>query len=337
MTEPDHAESLHGEPRHAESMLPPLRIGTRSSTLALAQTGMMAERLAEIADRDVLLVPITSHGDVSTASLASLGGTGVFVSALRDALLADECDVIVHSLKDLPTGELDGLFIAAIPTREDSRDALCARDGLTLETLPRGATVGTGSPRRRAQLLAARPDLLVVDIRGNVDTRLGKVTSGELDAVVLAAAGLSRIGRTEAITQHLELDIWPCAPGQGALALETRSDESSRGTASFVSQIDDIGARVTALAERAVLAGLEAGCAAPVGVTASISTVFDPDTMAATHSLRIAATVLSLDGQQQISRTWSGASDHGDDGAASLVTALLAAGAAEMAPLGPGR
>lgn len=319
---------------HPAGSLPPLRIGTRSSTLALAQTGMMAERLAEIAGRDVELVRITSHGDTSKASLSSLGGTGVFVSALRDALLADECDVIVHSLKDLPTGDVDGIIIAAIPTREDSRDALCARDGLTLETLPLEASVGTGSPRRRAQLLAARPDLNVLDIRGNVDTRLGKVTSGELDAVVLAAAGLIRIGRTEAITQLLDLASWPCAPGQGALALETRSDEASHGITGLVGQIDDVGARVTALAERAVLAGLEAGCAAPVGVTSSIATVFDADTMAATHFLRINATVLSLDGQQQITKTWNGPSDHGQDGAAEVVAELIAAGAAALAPLG---
>jgi hydroxymethylbilane synthase len=317
-----------------ESALPPLRIGTRASTLALAQTGMMADRLAAIAGRDVELVRITSHGDVSQESLSSLGGTGVFVSALRDALLADECDVIVHSLKDLPTGEVEGIMMVAIPTREDSRDALCARDGLTLETLPLGASVGTGSPRRRAQLLAARPDLEVHDIRGNVDTRLGKVTKGELDAVILATAGFNRIGRSEVITQHLELNTWPCAPGQGALALETRSDEASQSIAAIVGQIDDIGARVTALAERAVLAGLEAGCAAPVGVTASIFTTFDADTLAAAHSLRIEATVLSLDGQQQVTKTWSGPSDHGQQGAELLVTELLEAGVAQFSPLG---
>jgi hydroxymethylbilane synthase len=296
---------------------------------------MMADRLAAIAGRDVELVRITSHGDVSQASLSSLGGTGVFVSALRDALLADECDVIVHSLKDLPTGEVEGIMMVAIPTREDSRDALCARDGLTLETLPLGASVGTGSPRRRAQLLAARPDLEVHDIRGNVDTRLGKVTKGELDAVILATAGLNRIGRSEVITQHLELNTWPCAPGQGALALETRSDEASQPIAAIVGQIDDIGARVTALAERAVLAGLEAGCAAPVGVTASIFTTFDADTLAAAHSLRIEATVLSLDGQQQVTKTWSGPSDRGQQGAELLVTELLEAGVAQFSPLGP--
>lgn len=295
----------------------------------------MADRLAAIAGRDVELVRITSHGDVSQESLSSLGGTGVFVSALRDALLADECDVIVHSLKDLPTGEVEGIMMVAIPTREDSRDALCARDGLTLETLPLGASVGTGSPRRRAQLLAARPDLEVHDIRGNVDTRLGKVTKGELDAVILATAGLNRIGRSEVITQHLELNTWPCAPGQGALALETRSDEASQSIVAIVGQIDDIGARVTALAERAVLAGLEAGCAAPVGVTASIFTTFDADTLAAAHSLRIEATVLSLDGQQQVTKTWSGPSDHGQQGAELLVTELLEAGVAQFSPLGP--
>jgi hydroxymethylbilane synthase len=177
-----------------------IRIGTRGSALALAQTGTVARSLSGKTGRPVELVTISTEGDRSKESLASLGGTGVFASALRDALLAGECDAIVHSLKDLPTAPHPGLVIAAIPRREDARDALCARDGLTLDTLPEGARVGTGSPRRQAQLRARRPDVEVVDIRGNIDSRLRRV-GDDLDAVILAAAGLGRIGRLDAISR----------------------------------------------------------------------------------------------------------------------------------------
>ncbi|HEY5320760.1 MAG TPA: hydroxymethylbilane synthase, partial [Galbitalea sp.] len=199
------------------------RIGTRGSALALAQTRTVAAALTKTG-LTVELVTVTTAGDTSTASLASLGGTGVFASALRDALLDGRCDAIVHSLKDLPTQPHPGLVVAAIPKREDARDALCARDGLTLDTLPAGARVGTGSPRRRAQLLSRRGDLEVVDIRGNVDTRLGRV-GVDLDAVILAAAGLSRLGRLDAVTEFLDIDSWPTAPGQGAVAIEVRAGE----------------------------------------------------------------------------------------------------------------
>ena len=184
---------------------PVVRIGTRGSALALAQTQTIANALTAKTGAVVEIITVTTHGDRSTESLSTIGGTGVFASALREALLAGECDVVVHSLKDLPTDPEPGLVIAAIPKRADARDALCARDGLTLETLPEGARVGTGSPRRVAQLLARRPDLEVVDIRGNIDTRLGRTVGGDLDAVVLAAAGLERIGRSEAVTEFPSL------------------------------------------------------------------------------------------------------------------------------------
>jgi hydroxymethylbilane synthase len=194
-----------------------MRLGTRGSALALAQATPVAEKLG------AELVVIRTEGDASTAPLADLGGTGVFATALRTALLAGEVDVVVHSYKDLPTQPAEGLTIAAVPKRADARDALCAADGLTLDTLPAGARVGTGSPRRRAQLLSRRRDLEVVDIRGNVDSRLARVGT-DLDAVVLAAAGLERLGRVDAVTEFLGIDGWPTAPAQGALAVEVRAD-----------------------------------------------------------------------------------------------------------------
>jgi hydroxymethylbilane synthase len=203
-----------------------LRVGTRASALAVAQSTTVAERLAAATGHEVELVRVHTEGDrtQATGESLSLGGTGVFASALREALLADECDVLVHSLKDLPTASHPGLHIGAIPGRADARDALCARDGLTLETLPQGARVGTGSPRRVAQLLARRPDLEVVPIRGNVDTRLRRLED-DLDAVVLAAAGLGRLGRSASVTDLLGLGPWPSAPGQGALAVEVREGD----------------------------------------------------------------------------------------------------------------
>lgn len=241
-----------------------LRLGTRGSALALAQATTIANALSA-RGATVELVTIASEGDRSSESLATLGGTGIFASALRDALLQGEVDAVVHSLKDLPTAPAPGLAIGAVPKRADARDALCARDGLTLDTLPAGARVGTGSPRRAAQLRSRRPDLEVVDLRGNVDTRLGKVVSGELDAIVLAAAGLERLGRPEAITELLGLDGWPTAPGQGALAIEVRAGDESR-----VSGLEHATSRMLVEAERLTLALLEAGCSAPMGAHAII-------------------------------------------------------------------
>ena len=262
-----------------------VRVGTRGSALALAQTRTVAASLTAKTGLETEIITISTEGDRSSESLASLGGTGVFASALRDALLAGECDVVVHSLKDLPTAPVPGLTIAAIPKREDARDALCARDGFTLDTLPDGARVGTGSPRRVAQLHARRPDLEVVDIRGNVDTRLGKVASGELDAVVLAVAGLTRLGRLDAVTDFLSIDWWPTAPGQGALAIEVRSGEEKLAKA-----LDHATSRIIVEAERRTLAMLEAGCSAPVAAHALID-----DGM-----LFLSARVYSVDGTERL-------------------------------------
>jgi hydroxymethylbilane synthase len=295
-----------------------LRIGTRGSALALAQTGMVADDIATETGATSELVPITTAGDTSKEPLSRVGGMGLFTSALRDALLAGECDVIVHSLKDLPTAPHPDLTIAAIPVREDARDALCARDGLTLQTLPEGARVGTGSPRRVAQLHRTRPDLEVVDIRGNVDTRLARVADGDLDAVILAAAGLRRLRRSDVITDHLDLNRWPTAPGQGALAVEVRV-----GDEDLVGALDHPETRAAVEAERHVLALLEAGCSAPVGAHAVVDAGL----------LLLSASVYSLDGT--VALTASHASVWPDDDAAlDVATAaareLLDAGAADL-------
>ncbi|MET7766004.1 hydroxymethylbilane synthase [Streptomyces sp. NPDC005393] len=250
----------------------PLRLGTRRSVLAKAQSGLIADAVREVTGRLVELVEITAYGDTSREQLAQIGGTGVFVSTLREALLSGEIDFAVHSLKDLPTAEPDGLTLAAIPRREDPRDALIARDGLTFAELPRGARIGTGSPRRAAQLNAwARSfglDIETVPIRGNVDTRIGYVRSGKLDAVVLAAAGLIRIGRIGEATELLDADHILPAPGQGALAVECAA--SNADLASRLAELDDPYTRAAVTAERSLLAALEAGCSAPVGALADL-------------------------------------------------------------------
>ncbi|WP_019815016.1 hydroxymethylbilane synthase [Saccharomonospora saliphila] len=244
-----------------------IRIGTRGSKLALAQTGTVAQRLTDAGQR-VEIVPVSTPGDRSSAPIAEIG-VGVFTSALREALLQGDVDVAVHSYKDLPTAAEEGLALAAVPPREDPRDALIARDGLRLGELPPGSTVGTGSPRRMAQLRALGLGLNVVPVRGNIDTRIGKVTSGELDAVVLARAGLARVGRVGEITESLDpLQMLP-APAQGALAVETRVDDVDTEHL-LHSIVDDAVTRVAVTAERAMLAALEAGCSAPVGALAEV-------------------------------------------------------------------
>jgi hydroxymethylbilane synthase len=244
-----------------------LRIGTRGSKLALAQTGIVADALRAAGER-VELVVIATAGDQSDRPISEIG-VGVFTSALREALAGGEIDLAVHSYKDLPTAPDPRLVLAAVPAREDPRDALVARDGLTLGELPAGSTVGTGSPRRAAQLEALGFGLRVIPIRGNVDTRLAKVTSGELDAVVLARAGLARLGLLDAVTEALDpLQMLP-APAQGALAVECRVDDVDTEHL-LGSALDDQASRATAAAERALLATLEAGCSAPVGALADV-------------------------------------------------------------------
>ncbi|MBT2384406.1 hydroxymethylbilane synthase [Streptomyces sp. ISL-11] len=300
----------------------PLRLGTRRSKLAMAQSGQVAEAVRQLTGRPVELVEITTYGDVSRESLAQIGGTGVFVSALRDALLADEIDLAVHSLKDLPTAQPDDLVLAAIPVREDPRDALIARDGLTFENLPAGARVGTGSPRRMAQLNAwARAlglDIETVPIRGNVDTRIGYVTDGELDAVVLAAAGLSRIGRLGDVTQFLEPDVVLPAPGQGALAVECAATNAQ--LVARLAELDDPFTRVAVTAERSLLAALEAGCSAPVGALADLLA----DGQVVTE-MRLRGVVGSTDGQTLVQLSTTGPVPSSSEEAVALGRELAAA------------
>ena len=306
-----------------------IRVGTRGSALALAQSGTVASALAKSSGLEVELVPISTVGDRSAESLATLGGTGVFVSALREALLAGRCDVVVHSLKDLPTLPAEGLMIAAIPTRADARDVLSSRDGITLKDLAPGARVGTGSPRRAAQLRSRRPDIEVVDIRGNVDTRLAKVhgDTPSLDAVVLAAAGLARLGRLDAITEYLGIDGWPTAPGQGALAVETRPDATAPVRQSTAS-IDHKPTRLTVTAEREILRLLEAGCSAPIGAHAIVD-----DGM-----LFLSARVYRPDGGEQLTSAHAlYLSDFPSAATAiaeKVASELLALGAADLVPHG---
>lgn len=246
-----------------------LRLGSRRSPMALAQSGEVARLITERTGRQVRIVGVTTAGDVSREHLTQIGGTGVFVSALREGLVGGEVDFAVHSLKDLPTGAAPGITIAAIPARDDPRDALIARDGAKLADLPAGARIGTGSPRRAAQLESLRADISCVPIRGNANTRLAKVRDGELDAVVLACAGLARIGQTDLISEIFEPDSIVPAPGQGALAVECRADDTE--LAGLLATIDDPATRATVTAERSLLAALEAGCSAPVGAYATLS------------------------------------------------------------------
>ncbi|MEU9093950.1 hydroxymethylbilane synthase [Streptomyces sp. NPDC048428] len=309
----------------------PLRLGTRRSKLAMAQSGLVADAVSEVTGRAVELVEITTYGDTSREHLAQIGGTGVFVAALRDALLRGEVDFAVHSLKDLPTTPHEGLVLAAVPVREDPRDALVARDGLTFEQLPSGARIGTGSPRRMAQLNAyARShglDIETVPIRGNVDTRIGFVRSGELDAVVLAAAGLSRLGRSGEVTDFLSVDTVLPAPGQGALAIECAA--SSADLAAALAELDDPYTRAAVTAERALLAALEAGCSAPVGALADL--LADGQ---AVNELRLRGVVGSTDGSSLVQMSTTGPVPTSHDDAAALgrelAAEMLAKGAAGL-------
>jgi hydroxymethylbilane synthase len=243
-----------------------LRIGTRGSVLARTQSGMVAAALEAAVGVSCELVTIRTLGDDHPGPLAQMPQPGVFVSALRDALLAGEVDLAVHSMKDLPSAPVEGIALAAVPEREDPRDALVTADGSGLAALAEGARVGTGSPRRAARLRALRPDLELVDLRGNVDSRLARVTDGDLDAVVLAVAGLARLGRTGVISEILDPELMLPAPAQGALAVECRSEDAA--TLALLAAIDDRPSRLRSLAERAVLAAVGASCASAIGALA---------------------------------------------------------------------
>lgn len=246
-----------------------LRVGTRGSKLALTQTdGVIAALRGANPPLTIERVIVQTEGDRRRrASLLAIGGQGVFTRELELALLDGEIDVAVHSLKDLPSTLPPGLCLAATPPREDARDVLVTRDGTPLAALPEGAVVGTGSLRRRAQLLALRPDLVMKDIRGNVDTRLNKLTSGDYDALVLAAAGLNRLGWLARLpVEFLPLDSLLPAPAQGILGLECRADDL--GTLAAVAPISDPDTFAAATAERAVLQGFGQGCRLPLAALA---------------------------------------------------------------------
>jgi hydroxymethylbilane synthase len=303
-----------------------LRLGTRRSALATTQSGWVADRL-RAAGHDVELVEITTQGDVSGELLTAIGGTGVFAAEIRKALLDGRIDLAVHSLKDLPTAPEDGLVIAAIPEREDPRDVLVARDGLTLGELPAGAVVGTGSPRRAAQLAALGLGLQIRPIRGNVGTRLGLVESGEVDAILLARAGLSRLGLLDRATEVIDpIQILPAA-GQGALAVECRTDRSDVIAAVQVLEHADTRARV--VAERSLLSTLEAGCTAPIGALAEV--VEGEDGL----ELSLRAFAGSEDGRIDLRRSLVGPCGRPEALGARLAQILLEDGAADLGPLSP--
>ncbi|MEV7019520.1 hydroxymethylbilane synthase [Streptomyces sp. NPDC093991] len=320
-----------------------LRLGTRRSKLAMAQSGQVADAVSQVTGRPVELVEITTYGDVSREHLAQIGGTGVFVAALREALARGEVDFAVHSLKDLPTAQPDELVVAAIPVREDPRDVLIARDALKLTDLPAGARVGTGSPRRMAQLNAyARSrgmEIETVPIRGNVDTRIGYVAKGDLDAVVLAAAGLNRVGRSDEVTDFLSVDTILPAPGQGALAVETTADNADLIAA--LAELDDPFTRVAVTAERSLLAALEAGCSAPVGALADLPPLSAPLERGDSRTdgqtvkeMRLRGVVGSTDGSTLVQLSTTGPVPETHEAAMALgrelATEMLAQGAAGL-------
>ncbi|MEU2347218.1 hydroxymethylbilane synthase [Modestobacter sp. NPDC049651] len=305
-----------------------LRLGTRASQLALTQSQHVADALTAATGRPVELVHVRTEGDRSSAAIAQLGGTGVFVTALREALLDGTVDLAVHSYKDLPTAPAPGLALAAVPPREDPRDVLVARDRLTLGELPSGAKVGTGAPRRMAQLRALGLGLDVVPIRGNIDSRMARVVPGDLDAVVLARAGLSRIGRLAVVTEVLDpLQVLP-APAQGALAVECRADDT--GVRELLAALEDPAARACVAAERAVLAALEAGCSAPVAAYAELAEGDD-----GVAELYLRASVTAIDGSDAVRGSLTGPATEPEVLGRALAADLLDRGAAELMAVRP--
>lgn len=291
-----------------------LRLGTRKSPMAMTQSARVAQLITERTGHPVELVGMSSFGDVTGARLDQIGGQGVFVSALRSSLAAGDVDFAVHSLKDLPTADVPGITLAAVPVRDDPRDALIGAGGAKLADLPEGARIGTGSPRRAAQLRLMRPGLLPVPVRGNAGTRLAKVTSGELDAVVLAYAGLARLNRLDVVTQVFEVEEMLPAPGQGALAVECRSADEPM--ISLLSCADDPSTRAAVCAERMVLAQLEAGCSAPVGAYA-----------AGTGVLQLTAVAMGEDGGPAVRARLSGPASQAEQLGRDVAAELLRRGA----------
>ncbi len=304
---------------------PVLRVGTRGSLLATTQAGHIAQALTD-AGRPAELVIIKTDGDLSAAPVAEIG-VGVFTTALRIALRNDEIDVAVHSYKDLPTAPESDLVIAAVPTREDARDALVSAGNRVLGELPAGATIGTSAPRRIAQLRALGLGLEIRPLRGNLDSRLGKVANGELDAVVVARAGLARIGRTEVIAEAFDPVVLLPAPAQGALAVECRIDDAQ--LVSTLATLDDPSTRAAVDAERALLAALEAGCTAPVGAYAEVVESLDDDGQIILE-LSLRAAVAAVDGSDVIRNSAVGPIEQAADVGRALAAEMLESGAASL-------
>lgn len=294
-----------------------IRIGTRGSKLALWQANWVRSQLMA-AGFEAELIIITTMGDVSARPLSEVGGQGLFTKEIQRELLSDRVDVAVHSLKDLPTVEIPGLLLAAVPERETTEDCLVSRAKVGFEELPSGARIGTGSSRRQAQLRAWRSDVEVLDIRGNVDSRLRKLHEGEFDAIVLAVAGLTRLGLSDNITQRLPQDRMLPAIGQGALGLECRAADEATKLA--LSSLNHVPSMAAVSAERSLLANLLAGCLAPVAAHAVVSG----------DELKLRARVLSVDGQRQIEGSLSGVAGEAAAIGAKLAKQLSEQGAAEL-------
>jgi hydroxymethylbilane synthase len=297
--------------------VPRLRLGTRASPLARWQAEWVATRLGE-RGIEVEMVHISTQGDVKAGPVGQIGGQGLFTKEIQRALLERQIDLAVHSLKDLPTAPVAGLLLAAVPTRETTADVLVSGKYGSLDHLPHGARVGTGSLRRQAQLLHVRPDLTILDIRGNVETRLKKLDDGEFDAIVLAAAGLTRLGFADRMTFILPQSIMLPAVGQGALGLETRDDDSVART--LVEPLTDAATHAAVLAERSLLHALRGGCLAPVGALAQVE-----DSV-----LKLEAVVLSGDGQRRISADAAGRPEDAIHIGEQVAEELLVQGAAEL-------
>jgi hydroxymethylbilane synthase len=294
-----------------------LRLGTRKSPLARWQADWVAARLTQLGV-ETEMVYIATEGDITSAPLDAVGGQGLFTKRIQHALLDRQIDLAVHSLKDLPTEAVSGLVLAAVPPRESVHDVLLARSASSLDELPAGARLGTGSLRRRAQLLHRRGDLAMLDIRGNVDTRVRKLDEGQYDAIVLAEAGLKRLGLAHRITQVLPCELMLPAVGQGALGIEAR--DSDDATLAALAPLDDRAAHAAVSAERALLAALRAGCLAPVAAWAR----------SAKERLRLDAVVLSPDGKRRLAVSQSAAPDEPEKLGEMAARELLSQGAGEL-------
>jgi hydroxymethylbilane synthase len=311
-------------PPHVRPLpFPPLRLGTRSSPLALAQAAQIARQLRERCGRTAVLVRMATPGDESAAPIGRLGTTGVFTTTLREALLRGAVDFVVHSGKDLPTARIPGLQVVAFPAREDPRDALIWPGGTSLEALPPGARIGTGSPRRAALLRTAGRQLRVVPIRGNVDTRLRKLADGEVDALVLAMAGLSRLNLLDATVTPLDPSLFMPAPAQGVLAVECRTDDSV--TAAQLGLLDHAPTRTAAITERGFLAALDAGCSAPVGALAEVA-----GQSGAEPAVSVSGLIAAPDGSSAIGAQMSGSARDGETLGRRLAQMLLGRGGAAL-------